>query len=937
MAKKSANVQKEQLFEDAFVPGKAGSGKLFDVEYKPKTTQSVECLGMTFPSDEARLTYFKALLREKLKDPKFRETEGFPIADDEDILALSDPPYYTACPNPFLLDFIERFGKPYIRSPNTYNKEPYAADVSEGKNDPIYLAHSYHTKVPHKAIMRYVMHYTEPGDVVLDGFSGTGMTGVAADRCGDKASIEELGYVVNNEGEVLDEDGNKFSKVGRRYAILNDLAPIASFISQTYNTPFDVKTFKANASQILNDVQLECGWLYRTLHNANDERIEHEISALKASRDGKSADVGPGWGDVNYVIWSDLLVCNNCQKDLVYWSEAVDADSNTVSEDFQCPSCGVSVSKKSLDRKLETVIDLDLRQSISRPRQVPVLINYTFAGQRHQKKPDAFDLAVVDHLEEKPTPYWIPVVPMCSKGTDWGDLCRGYHEGTTNVHQFYTKRNRWILGALFAKIESHSGQLRRMLTAWFTSCQSRLTRLNRYMPNHGRHVGPLSGTYYLSSLPTEISPFYFCNHKLDEFASITLPATRHAIVGTCSTEELGGLKNCIDYIFTDPPFGDNLPYSELNFIWESWLRIRTNNKREAIVSPYQGKSTREYQELMEKAFRVYFDALKPGRWITVEFHNSRNSIWNAIQEALGNVGFVVGDVRTLDKKKGTTKQLYYTSGAVKQDLVISAYRPEAEFEEKILVTKGTEHGVWDFVQAHLKRLPIFVSRSGRAQILAERQAYLLFDRMIAFHVQRGYSVTLSASEFYAGLKQRYPERDGMSFLPEQVVEYDRQRSSITEIEQLQLFVSDEKSAIQWVRSKLTEEPMSYQELSPLYMKEAQKVWEKHEQPLELKTILEQNFVQADNGAWRVPDPKKESDLEQLRHRSLMKEFQIYNDSRGKLKIVRTEALRAGFKNCWNIKDYSTIVQLAKRIPDAVIQEDPALLMYVDNASLLLGE
>ncbi len=56
-------------------------------------------------------------------------------------------------------------------------------DVSEGKTDPIYTAHSYHTKVPHKAIMRAILHYTQPGDIVLDGFAGSGMTGVAAQMC----------------------------------------------------------------------------------------------------------------------------------------------------------------------------------------------------------------------------------------------------------------------------------------------------------------------------------------------------------------------------------------------------------------------------------------------------------------------------------------------------------------------------------------------------------------------------------------------------------------------------------------------------------------------------------------------------------------------------------------------------------------------------------
>ena len=131
--------------------------------------------------------------------------------------------------------------------------------------------------------------------------------------------------------------------------------------------------------------------------------------------------------------------------------------------------------------------------------------------------------------------------------------------------------------------------------------------------------------------------------------------------------------------------------------------------------------------------------------------------------------------------------------------------------------------------------------------------------------------------------------------------------------------------------------MKYQDLQPLYMKEAQRVWEKHEQPLELQTILEQNFVLEDDEAWRVPDPKKEADLEQIRHRALMKEFQQYLDTKGKLKVVRTEALRAGFKECWQKQDYTTIVQMAKRVPEAVIQEDPALLMYFDNASLLTGE
>ena len=159
-------------------------GKDADIHSGPVT-----CLGMTFDNDEARRAHFTEELRKKLQDPEFRKIEGFPIGRDEDILNLSDPPYYTACPNPWIADFIEawerekprmnanerEYGKDNLRplasisGSDSYHREPFAADVSEGKNDPIYNAHSYHTKVPHKAIMRYILHYTQPGDIVFDG------------------------------------------------------------------------------------------------------------------------------------------------------------------------------------------------------------------------------------------------------------------------------------------------------------------------------------------------------------------------------------------------------------------------------------------------------------------------------------------------------------------------------------------------------------------------------------------------------------------------------------------------------------------------------------------------------------------------------------------------------------------------------------------------
>jgi hypothetical protein len=87
----------------------------------------------------------------------------------------------------------------------------------------------------------------------------------------------------------------------------------------------------------------------------------------------------------------------------------------------------------------------------------------------------------------------------------------------------------------------------------------------------------------------------------------------------------------------------------------------------------------------------------------------------------------------------------------------------------------------------------------------------------------------------------------------------------------------------------------------------------------------------------VPDPNKQADLEQLRERSLLREFEEYkNSTQRKLKVFRTEAVRVGFKACWQERDYGTIVKVAEKLPDSVIQEDDKLLMYFDNALTLMG-
>ena len=114
----------------------------------------------------------------------------------------------------------------------------------------------------------------------------------------------------------------------------------------------------------------------------------------------------------------------------------------------------------------------------------------------------------------------------------------------------------------------------------------------------------------------------------------------------------------------------------------------------------------------------------------MEFHNSKNEIWNAIQVALGDAGFVVADVRTLDKKKGTVYQEYYTAGATKQDLIISAYKPSAQLETQFGLGSGSPEAAWAFVRTHLQKIPVLVKEGDVAEVVRERNAFLLFDRMV---------------------------------------------------------------------------------------------------------------------------------------------------------------------------------------------------------------
>lgn len=884
MSKKDQNIPQPVLF-DAEEMGRITPGDIWEEKNKPVT-----CLGMEFPNDDARRKYFRDELRKKL--PELRQIEGFPIGKDEDIIRLSDPPYYTACPNPWLNDFIaqweeekkqlEREGK---RKADFEVKEPYASDVSEGKSNAIYMAHSYHTKVPHPAIMRYILHYTQPGDIIFDGFAGTGMTGVAAGKCSDVSEIQQ--YSIQGD-------------TGIRHCILGDLSPIASFITYNFNKPVSNNFFLAKAKQVAEQVNEKYGYLYKTKHK------------------------NLGYGVISYVIWSDELICDNCGRELSYWTESLDKDNN-IKDCIICPHCGSIINKTQNTIAKETVVSINGDVAIV-PKKRPVLICYKYNGKRYTKVPDDYDFQLIQEIESLSPDGFFPkgTIPY---GVKTAELKRA---GYTDVSLLYTRRNLLIFSALWSLMQDLP-ILRFVLTSILVKTGSLLHNIG--LKNGKINLaGALPNALFVPSALAERNIIELFLSKLDDILRMNPEALHRCVNQISSATDLQNINSeSVDYIFTDPPFGHNLMYSELNFIHEAWLNVFTDNKEEAIENSAQNKTVQDYTDLMTAAFIEYYRILKPGCWMTVEFSNTSAAVWNSIQRALTKAGFIVSVVRGLDKKQGSYNA-QTTSTAVKQDLVISCYKSTERVRNSL--TQELPNSVWDFIDEHLEHLPIVNEVGNKLTSIIERSPKILYDRLISSYIERGLAVPLDAQQFQSGLRERYVERDEMYFTASQVVEYEAKRKAVPDFAPMGIIVSDEANGIQWLKNLLRDGGKTYRDIQPEWM-QAINGLRKNDILPELKQILEENFIEESNGKWRLPNIQDDKDVNALRTKALLKDFKIYVDvaqkPKAKIKEARVEALRAGFKQCYVDKDFQTIVTVGNKIPQNLLTEDEVLLQFYDIA------
>jgi hypothetical protein len=528
-------------------------------------------------------------------------------------------------------------------------------------------------------------------------------------------------------------------------------------------------------------------------------------------------------------------------------------------------------------------------------------------------------------------------------------------KGFTRVHHLWGDRALHSLAWLWKACHDEPDPLtRQALLFWVEQAFWGLSYMNRYQPiQQGRLGGSqvnrqMTGVYYVGSLQSECSVRYNLEgsqpargkrQSLVKTWKSSPARLGQVAISTGSSTSLDVSDDSIDYVFVDPPFGANIYYADLAYVVEAWHGVYTRSADEAIQNQSRKvpRSLDEYGNLMAQCFAEFYRVLKPGRWMTVEFSNHSNEVWLTVQRALEQAGFMVADTRILDKEQLSYRQVTANSAA-KKDLVISCYKPAISVPRGVIAGDGDPETAWSFVREHLSHLPITDGRRGEARPIRERMSDRLYDRMIAFHVNRRIPVPVTTTDFLTGLDQRFPSRDGMYFLDSQVESYERHRITIKDLLEDTMFITGESSAVQWLRRfmKSRSRPLAYSEIQPAFLSELGNGLAEWEELPELRSLLEQNFVEDDRGRWYVPDPKKAADLEKLRRRSLLREFEAYLSGSGKLTKFRSEAVRAGFDDAWDRREFELIVKLGKRLPSDVLVDDPTLRYFVDNAEILVG-
>lgn len=502
----------------------------------------------------------------------------------------------------------------------------YAAPLPADRSGALYNAFSYPTKISAESVALFIACHTQPGDRVLDVFGGSGATGIAALLC-ERPTKRML---------ALAAERGLTPAWGARNATIYELSEIGTLLARVMTAVPEPSAFTAAAKRLVDTA----------------EKLEPRLYAAE----GPDGDEGT----VRQIVWSDVVACPACGAETTYAGARVRYQPLRFDDHYTC-GCGFTGSPDEWSRTLEEVIDPWTGETLIRRRRVPWKVyGRSSTGNWNRSAVAADSVSEVDALS-RALPKTAPITPL-----KWGDLHRsGYHQGMTHLHHLYTARNFRALATLWQLIDDEPEYLReslRLLVLSYNAAHSTLMTRVVLKKNSPDFVvtGAQSGVMYVSGLPVEKNVFVGVRRKISTFAAafeLLHGLSGRATVVTGSSANLDLSDESVDYVFTDPPFGAYIPYSEINQINELWLGQITETEDEAIISPAQGKGLDEYQALLTAVFSEVARVMKPTADATLVFHSSKASVWQALAASLADAGLTVTAASILDKTQASFKQV----------------------------------------------------------------------------------------------------------------------------------------------------------------------------------------------------------------------------------------------------------------------------------------
>ena len=495
---------------------------------------------------------------------------------------------------------------------------PLPETIAVPRTDPVYNCHAYLTKVPIGAIQPFLETFTEPGEMVADCFAGSGMTGLAA-------------LTLN------------------RRARLSDISVLGKHIATGYLADAPARQLRATADRVMAAARRALGPLYMT----------------KRASDGAEVEM-------IRTIWSFTYLCPSCGDDMVF-HEVLNARGGVPQ---RCPSCGGPFARRRWPRGEDVPVEVVIQGENG--RQVGQDVCETDRRRMRAALKDG-------RLRE------VPSLPI---GEDREMFSRSGlgRSGMTETGKFFSPRNGIALVELWRAIDAiEDDAIRQALRFAFTAILPRASM--RYQWSAKRPLNAQNQTYYIAPVYFEWNVFDLYGRKVnavirandalfdggDLFGTERLRDVTYEIA---SAEKLAHLDDgSVDYVFTDPPFGSNIFYSDMNLFQEAWLGETTDPAREAVVhttGKQKNGAKERYEALLRSAFSEAFRVLRPGRYMSVVFGNSSGGIWGLVQRALRDAGFKASPahVAILDKGQRSVKGLNSGSeGVVTVDLIVTVQKP----------------------------------------------------------------------------------------------------------------------------------------------------------------------------------------------------------------------------------------------------------------------